>query len=176
MMLDVNTGKFVSGSEGTIKGSGWDTTYVITGMVGSAYKPPPGPAQTNPADNTGKAVGTIKLERLKPSAKTILNGDSNNWFIFLQNNAGLGGDRGWHWVHPPFNTVVPLQMVFDSGAPSRHSSYRPLECIGGVDGTGNHAVLGGSPGKGRANYLFGDGHAETLSGEVALRALICRNW
>jgi prepilin-type processing-associated H-X9-DG protein len=179
LMLDVNTGKSVSGSEGTIKGTGWDTTYVITGMVGSAYKAPPGPQQTNISDNTGRAVGAVKLEKLKPSPKVILNGDSNNWFIFLQLSTGLGADRGWHWVHPPFNTVVPAQLFFDSGSPNRHSGVSdPAQCAGGVDSKANtnYAVVGGAPQKGRANYLFADGHAETLSGDVALRAFITRNW
>jgi prepilin-type N-terminal cleavage/methylation domain-containing protein/prepilin-type processing-associated H-X9-DG protein len=177
LALDVNSGKAVSGSEGTIRGTGYDTTYVITGMVGSSYKAPPGPSQTNLSDNTGRAVGAVKLAAIKQTPKVVLNGDSNNWFIFLQLSTGFGGDRGWHWVHPPYNSVVPAQLYFDSGSPNRHSNVRnPADCAGGLDSHPPYGIVGGTPQKGLSNYLFCDGHAETLSGDVALRAFITRNW
>ena len=73
--------------------------------------------------------------------------------------------------------LVPAQLFFDSGAPNRHSNVSdPAKCAGGVDSKANYGVVGGTPQKGLANYLFADGHVETLSGEVALRALITRNW
>lgn len=179
MMMDVNSGKTVSGSEGTIKGTAYgESTYVITGMMPAVFTPAPGQG-TNVPSTVGGAVGAVRLDKLRPSAKTLINGDSNNWFIFLQKSTGLGGDRGWHWVHPPYNSNVPQQLVFDSGAPNRHAGpNNPLECIGGVDSSpaGNYPVVSGKPQLGRANYLFGDGHVESLTGDIALRALITRNW
>jgi prepilin-type processing-associated H-X9-DG protein len=179
MQMDVNSGKSVSGSEGTVRGTAYgESTYVITGMMPAQFTPAPGQG-TNVPSTIGGAVGAIRLDKLRPSAKSLIAGDSNNWFIFLQKSTGLGPNRGWHWVHPPYNSNVPAQLVFDSGAPNRHAGpNNPLECIGGVDSSpsGNYPVSSGKPQLGRANYLFGDGHVESLTGDVALRALITRNW
>jgi prepilin-type processing-associated H-X9-DG protein len=80
-------------------------------------------------------------------------------------------------VKPPYNSQVPPQIVFDSGAPNRHGGPRnPLEAWGGIATVAPYGVVVGKPQLGRANYLMCDGHAESLTGDVALRALILRNW
>ena len=155
-----------------------ETTYVWTGLEPGDYKADPN--TTNQPSTKGTAVGTVKLAQLRPAQKVLLNGDSTNWFIFVEKSGLL--NQTWAWVKPPHNSVLQTLpgIAFDSGAPNRHGGpANQLECWGGVGGanyTPTPFAIRGTPGKGKANYLFVDGHAETLTGDVAIRAIISRNW
>jgi len=131
---------------------------------------------TGIGNNTGSpginwAVGAVKLGKIPQAAKAILNGDSVNWFIIVQRR---GFPAGWWWTQPPFDPGLPKQIFFDSGAPNRHGG-NPQDA-GTISGSPDWKVIQGKPSTVRANYLFCDGHAETLSGDIALRALTNRNW
>lgn len=126
------------------------------------------------------AVGAVKLSKIPKPAKTIINGDSVNWFIIIQQT---GFPRSWRWWQPPVDPQLPKQIFFDSGAPNRHSRARPQDA-GAIElgpPTGNYRTIttginAGKPNACRANYLFLDGHAETLASDEALRAIANRNW
>jgi len=167
-----------AGSAGFAVGAwGGEPTKVWTGLEPAKYASGTGNTDGPPPT----AVGTIKLTQLHPSSKVILNGDSTNWFIFLE-KAGLF--QVWTWVYPPHNTGLQSLpgIAFDSGAPNRHGG--PLdqrECRLGISGSDvsppYQLRVIAAPGKpGVANYLCADGHAETLPGDTALRALVSRNW
>jgi prepilin-type N-terminal cleavage/methylation domain-containing protein/prepilin-type processing-associated H-X9-DG protein len=121
------------------------------------------------------AVGAVKLSKIPQPARTIINGDSVNWFIIVQVK---GFPPGFTWWQPQVDPNLPKQLLFDSGAPSRHGGKpqdagfitRDNNFIGGLP------AASGKPGTCLANYLFLDGHAETLSSDTALRALTNRNW
>ena len=121
------------------------------------------------------AVGAVKMAKVPRHPKTIINGDSVNWFILIQRT---GFPQGYRW--PPQGLQPngpPPQMYFNSGAPNRHGGKNehagmielnpPFKPVG---------VLGGKPETCLANYLFLDGHAETLRSDQALQALVTRNW
>ena len=130
------------------------------------------PASGNPETN---AVGAVKLSKIPQHSKTIINGDSVNWFILIQQT---GFPRGWRWAPQGFQpNGPPPQMFFNSGAPNRHGGKN--EHVGIIDLTppfAPNANLGGKPATCLANYLFLDGHAETLSSDRALQAMVTRNW
>jgi prepilin-type N-terminal cleavage/methylation domain-containing protein/prepilin-type processing-associated H-X9-DG protein len=133
------------------------------------------------------AVGTVKLAKIPKPTKGILNGDSVNWMINIQFNNNLSC---WTWWTPQVDTGLPRQLVFDNGAPNRHTGQ--WQDAGSIHiaptyatWTGPEIILGagvpkrpaaGRPSTCKANYLFFDGHAETLTSDTALRALVDRNW
>jgi len=122
------------------------------------------------------AVGTTKMTKIPQHAKTMINGDSVNWFILVQRT---GFPPSWRWWTPQVHPGLPPQTYFDSGAPNRHGGL-PTDA-GGIQLAPSYATLmtttfAGKPGTCRANYLFLDGHAETLASDQALRALATRNW
>jgi len=132
------------------------------------------PISGNPETN---GVGAVKLAKVPQHPKTIINGDSVNWFILIQR---AGFPPSWKWAPQGFQpNGPPAQMYFNSGAPNRHGgraenagaielapSFKPL----------SNPALGGKPSTCLANYLFLDGHADTLTSDQALRALATRNW
>jgi prepilin-type N-terminal cleavage/methylation domain-containing protein/prepilin-type processing-associated H-X9-DG protein len=119
------------------------------------------------------AVGAVKLAKLPKPAATVLNADSVNWFILIQRT---GFPKGFQWWYPQNYSTLPKQTYFDSGAPNRHSRVKNEDC-GRIDENGKVTSIGinpGTPGKAMANYLFADGHAETLSSDAALAAIAHR--
>jgi prepilin-type N-terminal cleavage/methylation domain-containing protein/prepilin-type processing-associated H-X9-DG protein len=143
--------------------------------------PPTGPAVVT------QAVGAVKLNTIPKPAKGVLAGDSVNWMINIQLYSAL---NVWTWWQPQVHPGLPKQTVFDNGAPNRHGgnwkdvgSIKPSPSFATFSGAGNvlDAFSGSRPAAGRpvtckANYLFLDGHAETLASDVALRAIVTRNW
>ena len=85
---------------------------------------------------------------------------------------------------------MPKVIRFDSGAPNRHGGHPDdvgsIKNVAGgfatYTGGGNITTdfgsrsAAGKPGTCKANYLFLDGHAETLASDLALKALFTRNW
>jgi hypothetical protein len=85
---------------------------------------------------------------------------------------------------------LPRQIVFDSGAPNRHGGspldvgairpvakgYATWTSPGNIKTDMGYRPAAGKPATCRANYLCLDGHAETLPSDVAIRALVSRNW
>ncbi len=126
------------------------------------------------------AVGAVKLSTIPKPAKTVINGDSVNWFILIQQT---GFPRAWRWWQPPGSDIpvdVRNRIFFDSGAPNRHSKGRSQDA-GAINLAPTYTTLSGSAlagkqGTCRANYLFLDGHAESLASDQALRAIATRNW
>jgi prepilin-type processing-associated H-X9-DG protein len=122
------------------------------------------------------AVGAVKMSKVPTHSKTIINGDSVNWFILLQRG---GLPPAYTWWKPQVHAGLPPQTFFDSGAPNRHGGKN--DQAGGISVTPPFSVLntgqyqGSKPGTCVANYLFLDGHAETLRSDEALRALVSRN-
>ncbi|CAN5504718.1 hypothetical protein BH09PLA1_BH09PLA1_11430 [soil metagenome] len=188
LFLEAGQGKkSPAGSAGFPKGTpGYDATKTWTGLEPGDYASTPN--TTNAPSTKNDAIGTVKLTQLHPSSKVVLNGDSTNWFIFLEK---AGFNQVWCWVHPPHNDVLKTLpgIAFDSGAPNRHGGpANQLQCWGGIKDANSptpYAGFGltdqslgvqGNVTLGMANYLFADGHAETLRNDVALRALISRNW
>ena len=179
--------KSPAGSAGFATGAiPWDPTKTWTGLEPGDYKATAN--TTNQPSTKGTAVGTVKLTQLHPSSRVIINGDSTNWFIFLE-KSGFG--QVWTWVHPPHNDALKglPGIAFDSGAPNRHGGPdNQLKCWGGIRDqaanppfqqfnlTDQSTGVQGDVRQGMANYLFLDGHAETLRNVDALRALISRNW
>jgi prepilin-type processing-associated H-X9-DG protein len=185
LMLFLGSGKKAVGSE-----LPWDSNPPYGNpemfMTGIGNNPSP-QGGTPPAPAVTSAVGFVKLAAVPKPAKTVLNGDSTNYFILLKYDSGLGV---WTWYQPLVFTGLPKQIVFDSGAPNRHGgdpkdvgSIKPVQFNfanysgGGTILTDNgRRSAGGKPATCKANYLFLDGHAETLTSDVGLRALVSRNW
>jgi prepilin-type N-terminal cleavage/methylation domain-containing protein/prepilin-type processing-associated H-X9-DG protein len=144
-----------------------DQSYWYCG-INTVTAPISGNAETN-------AVGAIKLGKVPSPAKTIINGDSVNWFILIQRT---GFPPGWRWAPQGFQpNGPPVQMFFNSGAPNRHGGKN--EHAGMIElkpPFKPNNVLGAKPETCLANYLFLDGHAETLRSDQALQALVTRNW
>jgi prepilin-type N-terminal cleavage/methylation domain-containing protein/prepilin-type processing-associated H-X9-DG protein len=129
-----------------------------------------------------RAVGAVKLSSIPKAPKTIINGDSVNWHLWVDKQ---GVPQAWRWVVPQYDNNLPRQLVLDNAAPNRHGGR--LRDIGAIDPlqlkpTRNGYVQNGvpwgagRPGSCKANYLFLDGHAETLASDQALRAMVSRNW
>jgi len=133
------------------------------------------------------AVGYVKLTSIPRPAKTIINGDSVNWMINIQVNSTF---NAWTWWQPQVWPGLPKQTVFDNGAPTRHGgnwkdvgavktapSFATYTGVGNIlDPYNGPRPIAGKPTLCKSNYLFLDGHAETLTSDVALRALVSRNW
>jgi prepilin-type N-terminal cleavage/methylation domain-containing protein/prepilin-type processing-associated H-X9-DG protein len=133
------------------------------------------------------AVGAVKLSNIPKPAKGIINGDSVNWLINIELNSAL---NCWTWWTPQVDTNLPAQLIYDNGAPNRHGgkwqdagavhtapTYATWTDVGNIDaGRPSKRTAAGKPATCLANYLFLDGHAETLSSDVALRAMVNRNW
>jgi prepilin-type N-terminal cleavage/methylation domain-containing protein/prepilin-type processing-associated H-X9-DG protein len=145
--------------------------------------------ENNPSGNpsVNAAVGTVKLSNIPKPAKCIINGDSVNWLINVELNGSL---NCWTWWSPQVDIHLPPQLIFDNGAPNRHGgkwqdagavhlapTYATWVEAGNIDaGRPSRRAAAGNPSSCIANYLFLDGHAETLPSDVALRALVNRNW
>ena len=126
------------------------------------------------------AVGAVKLASIPKPAKTVISGDSVNWHIIIEQT---GFPRAWRWRQPPGSDIPPdvrNRIFFDSGAPNRHSKGRPQDAgaiaLAPTYATLTTSALAGKPSTCRANYLFLDGHAETLTSDQGLRAIATRNW
>jgi prepilin-type processing-associated H-X9-DG protein/prepilin-type N-terminal cleavage/methylation domain-containing protein len=175
LYLEAGSTRKCSGSAGNATVVNWgESTYVWTGLEPGVYASDPN--STNQPSTVGSAVGTVRLTQIHKSAKTVLNGDSTNWFIFINKS---GFPQSWVWISPPYNSVLQTLpgIYYDSGAPNRHGGpNNQKDAAGGINTLPPYNVVKGAPQKGRANYLFCDGHAESLTGDVALRALITRNW
>ena len=138
------------------------------------------------APSINYAVGAVKQNKIPKAAKTILNGDSVNWHLLVL----IGGfPSAYRWNNVQIDQNLPKGLILDDGAPDRHGG-RLLDVVKnrqtneGIDmhfernvntGAPGNLVNGGRASKVRANYLFVDGHAETLSADAALKALITRN-
>jgi prepilin-type N-terminal cleavage/methylation domain-containing protein/prepilin-type processing-associated H-X9-DG protein len=145
--------------------------------------------ENNPSGNpsVNAAVGAVKMSNLPKPAKCIINGDSVNWLINIEYNGVL---NCWTWWSPQVDINLPKQLVFDNGAPSRHGgqwqdagavhpapTYATWADGGNIDaGKPSKRSANGNPSKCLSNYLFLDGHAETLTSDKAIRALVNRNW
>ena len=97
--------------------------------------------------------------------------------------------NAWTWYEPQVDQNLPKQLIIDNGAPdrhgglfgtsaqsSRHRRMRPGRAGNVIHSPAPAQSAQGKPATCRANYLFLDGHAETLPSDVALRALVNRNW
>ena len=180
LLLFLGSGREATGSEKPIDMSaGWSTNpnvidYRFCGLNNNTTPVSGGSTVT-------RAVGAVKLSKIPKPAKTVINGDSVNWFIFVEQQ---GFPRAWRWVVPQYHPGLPKQLVFDNGHPNRHGgNTRDVGAItlDTLKPTRNATNVGGIWGDGRpatckANYLFLDGHAETLASDQALRALVSRNW
>ena len=122
------------------------------------------------------AVGAVKLASIPQPAKTIINADSVNWHLIPMQQ---GFPRAWAWAYPRNDPNLPPQIVLDDGAPNRHAGrvddrgYLNMDFNTFLPTTASNA---GKMATLKANYLFLDGHAETMNSEQALRALTSRNW
>jgi prepilin-type N-terminal cleavage/methylation domain-containing protein/prepilin-type processing-associated H-X9-DG protein len=122
------------------------------------------------------AVGAIKMGKVPNHAKTIINGDSVNWFILLQQS---GLPKAYTWWKPQNHPGLPPQTYFDSGAPNRHGGSHLM--AGGIATVPPFNVMttgiyaGSKPSTCIANYLFLDGHAQTMRSDEALQAFVTRN-
>jgi prepilin-type N-terminal cleavage/methylation domain-containing protein/prepilin-type processing-associated H-X9-DG protein len=171
------------------------------GAVGSEVPPGPPPYGTpelyaagignNPAgaQSVTTAVGAVKLSSIPKPAKCLIAGDSVNWMINIEYNPN-GLSNCWTWWQPQVWPNLPRQSIFDNGAPNRHGgNWRDVGAIKGaptfatwssagniLDSFNGSRPASGKPSTCRANYLFLDGHAETLTSDQALRAIVTRNW
>jgi prepilin-type N-terminal cleavage/methylation domain-containing protein/prepilin-type processing-associated H-X9-DG protein len=138
------------------------------------------------APTVGGAVGQVKMSTIPKGAKCIINGDSVNWMLYVNIYGPL---RVYTWTEPQVHQGLPPQLILDNGAPDRHGGeFKDLGSINQSNltvysGLGNIVAApapsrsaAGKPSLCKANYLFLDGHAETLSSDVALRALVNREW
>lgn len=165
LTLFLGSGRAAEGTEKPLSIPYNDPSYCKTGIGNNTSAPV-----------VREGVGAVKLSKIPSHAKTVLNGDSVNWFILIEQT---GFPRAWRWWQPTVDANLPRQIYFDSGAPNRHSRGRPQDA-GSIDlitfkqiTTG---IAAGKPSTCKANYLFLDGHAETLTSDVALRAFVTRNW
>ena len=163
MTLFLGSGKAGVGSSKATTFPFGDPSYVYCGI--------------EPNGSFNWAVGAVKLATIPKPAKTVINADSVNWHLIIEQT---GFPRAWRWRQPPFDPGLPKQIFFDSGAPNRHSRGKPQDA-GAIElapsyKTVTTSALAGKPQTCRANYLFLDGHAETLTSDQGLRALATRNW
>ena len=122
----------------------------------------------NPQASFGYAVGAVKANKLVNPVRRIINGDSNDNHISVAKDQ-ITGKYDWTTAETQpasWPSVPPAVQVlgFASSAPNRHGK-----------GIAKDAVRG-RPGGQRcfANYLFLDGHAETLNSPQAVKALSTR--
>ncbi|MBC8106925.1 MAG: hypothetical protein H7Z14_10075 [Anaerolineae bacterium] len=182
MMLFLGSGKKAVGSELPVTATPpYNNPEMFQTGIGNNPTPQSG------APTVTGAVGAVKLSTVPKPAKAIINGDSVNYFINVMYEGGLGV---WTWWQPQVHAGLPKQTLFDSGSPNRHGgngfdvgAIKPVTGrYGNYTGNGNintgqgFRKASGRPGTCFANYLFLDGHAETLTSDVALRALVTRNW
>ena len=105
----------------------------------------------NPTDGNKTSLGTIKMTQLPESANRILNGDSvNNLLGIYEYNAAIPGDFKYDFYRVPGSS-----LYWDTGDPSRHGG-KPEDC----DPLKPNSAA-------KANYVFGDGHAASLTYEDA---------
>jgi len=166
LTLFLGSGRAATGTEKPTSTPFGDPSYYYCGINNNTNSP----AVSN-------AVGAVKLASIPQPAKTPINGDSVNWHIIIEQT---GFPRAWRWRQPPVDPNLPRQIFFDSGAPNRHSRGKPQDAgpiaLAPTYATITTTTMAGKPSTCRANYLFLDGHAETLPSDQALRAFATRNW
>lgn len=174
MRLFMGSGVPARGSDGVAKGP----YFPSWGYCGI------GPNGSNPAATD--AVGAVKLASVPKAAKTIINGDSVNWHLIVLVE---GFPRGFRWNNNQIDQGLPDSIILDSGDPARHGGNILDVCKNRTNNTGTDMFYewnfttsvpgalknGSKAAKCRANYLFLDGHAETMTADAALKALIQRN-
>ncbi|HEX3358305.1 MAG TPA: type II secretion system protein [Tepidisphaeraceae bacterium] len=182
---------------GSGKGATGSSTPLPLGLIAPDSNPEEFQVGLEPnlsgAHPIGYAVGTTKMVQIPKPAKCVINGDSVNWLMLVEHNYLLGA---WTWWTPQNSPDLPKQLIFDNGAPNRHAgNWQDAGAINTGTATARYAPYAtwttgenidvnkpskrsaaGKPSTCRANYLFLDGHAETLTSDVALRALVTRNW
>jgi prepilin-type processing-associated H-X9-DG protein len=122
----------------------------------------------NPQPSFGYAVGAVKANKLVNAPRRVINGDSNDNHISVAKDQILGR---YDWTTAEtqpgqWASVPPAVQVlgFASSAPNRHGGGGAKEAVRGRV----------TASKCRANYLFLDGHAETLTSPQAVKALSTR--
>jgi len=174
MCLFLGSGRDAEGSERPASHPFGRSDYDYCGIGNNSGGPSP----------INYAVGAVKLTKVPKPAKTIINGDSVNWHLIPAVRQAL--PIGWQWSYPRVDANLPPQIVLDDGAPNRHGGdFLPQVPAGWAPGgwigkdsnwLPTEQSAGSKMSLMRANYLFLDGHAETLSSDRALRALTTRNW
>ena len=105
----------------------------------------------NPTAGNPTSVGTLKLTQLPESTNRILNGDSvNNLLAAWKYEGGIPAPYQYDFAR---DTANPL--YWDSSDPIRHG------------GTVQDCDPLNPKGAAKANYVFGDGHAQSLTYEQA---------
>jgi prepilin-type processing-associated H-X9-DG protein len=173
LTLFLGSGKAAVGTEKPIQTPFGDPTYWYCGIGNN-------PAPAGGASAVTNAVGAVRLSSIPKPAKTVITSDSVNWHVIIEQT---GFPRAWRWRQPPVDPGLPKQIFFDSGAPNRHSRGQNKDA-GMIElgpPTGNYRTIttgisAGKPSTCLANYLFLDGHAETLTSDQGLRAIATRNW
>lgn len=165
---------------------GYGQNYLLflgTGVwpSGSAGSPPPGTSQDNaerwntgidpPASGANFYLGAVKVSKLPMASRRIINGDSvdNHIGVVSLQSGQITIVKMW-LANPPkadwaIGNQYASQLFFASGAPNRHGGD-PLDARI-INGTRRLE-------RAKANYLFLDGHAETLDSVSALRSLSSR--
>ena len=114
----------------------------------------------NPTAAQGYAVGAVKLSKLRNITRRVICGDSVDNHIGVSNTVFVPGyGNPWDFPKRQSNDPTP-QLYFATGAPNRH---------GGNPQDAN--LTSRRKGLARANYLMGDGHAESLDYVSAIKAL-----
>jgi prepilin-type N-terminal cleavage/methylation domain-containing protein/prepilin-type processing-associated H-X9-DG protein len=178
LFLFLGSGQAARGSEGTASAATSPYTNAEMAYCGLGNN-------TNSPSVSG-AVGGVKMGSIPKASKCLINGDSVNWMMYV---SVYGPLNLYTWTEPQVHAGLPAQLILDNGAPNRHGGdFRDIGSIKKSDfttfnGAGNIVAspapsrsAAGRPTLCRANYLFLDGHAETLNSDVALRALTTRNW
>lgn len=138
--------------------------FLGTGIAATGTEPPLQGAGNdwlntgvNPTSQSPWAVGGVKASKLPNHPRRVINGDSVDNHLAVRYNAVT---RRYDWAVP--NTIVPA-LFFISGAPNRHGG-QPRDGLS----------VYGRQSSARANYLFLDGHAETLDAAAAALAMSTR--
>jgi prepilin-type N-terminal cleavage/methylation domain-containing protein/prepilin-type processing-associated H-X9-DG protein len=144
--LFLGTGVAAVGTEIPLQGAGAD--WLNTGI--------------NPTTTSPWSVGCVKSGKLPNASRRIINGDSVDNHIVVVKNAVTGKydfpSQGIGY------TPLQAQLYFRSGAPNRHGG-KAQDCLSYYPNKESLCL---------ANYLFLDGHAETLDCARASKAMSTR--
>jgi prepilin-type N-terminal cleavage/methylation domain-containing protein/prepilin-type processing-associated H-X9-DG protein len=144
--LFLGTGLPATGTELPLQGAGAD--WLNTGI--------------NPTTTTPWACGAVKAVKLPNHSGRVINGDSVDNHIVVVKNP-VTGKYDFPSKDLGYTPLLP-QLYFRSGAPNRHGG-KGRDCLSYWPGRQSSC---------RANYLFLDGHAETLDAARAARAMSTR--
>jgi prepilin-type processing-associated H-X9-DG protein len=137
-------------------------TVPTTGLYANSYN-----TGINPTVQTPWAIGAVKAGKLPNWPRRIINGDSVNNHMSLQVSTFYLRPEFPRYSDPTAVTVPGQtsfkQLYWISGDPTRHGG-RPDDAA--PKGPGKAQCI--------ANYLFLDGHAETLDYERARVAMSTR--